>query len=258
MPRAKLMSAMAYDLATYSEQGYADPVIRVLGELPSASQPFGVNRVYKGAQGVVEETLLLLDPDGVVVWEGPSRFIELRGEMFEDLFRAEVHDRIDIESVDEHRLVFLLDGSEVGRIPVFIDAPESLESAGVLVDAAETALKKGSVLWLDIPQQDGSTATRPAWYVQQGPKVFVIKGGAEQQLPNLEHCDVVDMIVKSKDISATIGVMQADVRVVDNDSDEFDRIATQGMGTRLNLKDGEGALERWRQTCRMVELSPRG
>ena len=256
MASVKILSAMAYDLQTYEREGIADPVVRVLGELPSYSQPFGINRVYKGAQGVYEEKLLLVDPDDYVIWESDSRFLELRGEMFEDLFRSEVRTDIRIETTGEHTLAFLMNGSEAGRIPVFIDAPESLTASGVLPDAAETALKKGSVVWLDIPQVDGGTATRPAWYVQQGQKLFVIKGGGEQELPNLENCDVVDVIVKSKDIKATIGIMKAGVRLVDPATDEFDRIATLGMGTRLNLRDGDAALERWRNTSLMVELTP--
>lgn len=258
MASVKTLSAMAYDLQTYEREGVADPVIRVLGELPSHSQPFGINRVYKGAQGVYEEKMLLVDPDDYVIWESDSRLLELRGMMFEDLFRVRVETDIRIETTGEHALVFLMDGAEAGRIPVFIDAPESLTAAGVLPDAAETALKKGSIVWLGIPQVDGGSATRPAWYVQQGRKLFVIKGGEEQELPNLENCDIVDVIVKSKDINATIGVMKAGVRVVDPATDEFDRIATLGMGTRLNLRDGEGAKERWRETCTLVELTPGG
>ena len=53
----------------------------------------------------------------------------------------------------------------------------------------------------------------------------------------------------------SIAVLKADVRQVPNDSDEFEKIATQGMGTRLNLKDGDGALQRWKDTCTMVELT---
>lgn len=256
MSRVSMLSAMAYDRATYESGGVADPVIKVFGELPASAQDFNVHRVYKGAQGVYEESMLLLDPTGLVIWERDPALIELRGMMFEDLFRNQIKATISIESAEDHTLVFLLDGSEVGRIPVFIDAPESVRSAGVLPQAAEAALKKGSILWLDIPQLDGTTVTRPAWYVQQGRKVFVIKGGQEQQLPNLENCDFVAMTVKSKDIKASIGKMDAGVRVVDNGSDEFDRIATLGMGTRLNLPDGDGALERWRRECAMVELSP--
>jgi hypothetical protein len=257
MARVKLMSAMAYDRQTFEETGMPDPVIRVLGELPAFSQPFNVNRVYKGPQGMSEEVILLLDGDDRIIWERPQRLLELRGEMFEDLFRLEVKDDIRIDDTREHTLVFLIDGREAGRVPVFIEAPESLTATGVLPDAAEVALKKGSIVWLEIPQQDGSTATRPAWYVQQGKKLFVLKGGSEQELPNLEHCDVVEMVVKSKDVKATIGRMSANVRVVENASGEFEKIAGLGLGTRLNLPDGDGALERWKRECTLVELSPR-
>lgn len=257
MARVKLMSAMAYDLDTYRSEGAADPVLKVFGELPARAQPFAVNRVYKGAQGVYEESMLLLDPDSVVIWEKEPTFIELRGQMFEDLFRDELDADVKIETSEEHSLVFLLGGVDIARIPVFVDAPQSIRSAGVVGDAIETALKKGSILWLSIPQREGGIAHRPAWYVQQGRSVFVIKGGSEQELPALEANDVVDMTIKSKDIKATIAQVQADVRLVPNDTDEFDQIATLGMGTRLNLRDGDGALARWKADCVMVELTPR-
>lgn len=257
MASVKLMSAMAYDAAAYASEGIADPALKVLGELPGTAQRFGVNRVYKGAQGVYEESMLLLDPDSLVIWEKPSTFLELRGQMFEDLFRDEFTEDIKIESPEEHKLVFLLNGAEVGRVPVFVDAPESIRSAGVVGEAIETALKKGSILWLSIPQRDGTVAHRPAWYVQQGRSVFVVKGGDEQELPALEANDVVDMTIKSKDIKTSIAQVQADIRVVPNDSEEFERIATMGLGTRLNLRDGDGALARWKDTCVLVELTPR-
>ena len=251
----ELLSAMAYDLETFEEQGYPDPVLKVPGELPARARPFGINRVYQAAQGRYEESILILDEHDVVVWQRPWRFVEMRGEMYEDLFRSQVGGEVEITSAGEHQMVFLIDGVEVGRIPLFVDAGQSARAMGVEVEAAETALKKGSIVWLTIPQPDGSQATRPAWYVQQGRKLFVIKGGIEQQLPHLEGNERVGVTVKSKDIKATIATMQADVRVVANDSDEFEKIATQGMGTRLNLKDGDGALQRWKDTCTMVELT---
>lgn len=251
----ELLSAMAYDLDTYEEQGYPDPVLKVTGELPARARPFGINRVYKAAQGRYEESILILDPDDVVVWQRPWRYVEMRGEMFEDLFRSEIGAEVEIESAGEHQLVFLIDEVEVGRVPLFIDAGQSARAMGVESAAAEAALKKGSIIWLSIPQPDGSTATRPAWYVQDGRRLFFVKGGVEQELPNLEHNTQVDVTVKSKEVKAAIAVMKADVRVVDNDSDEFEKIAMQGMGTRLNLKDGNDALQRWKDTCTMVELT---
>ena len=252
----ELLSAMAYDLETFEEQGVPDPVLKVPGELPARARPFGINRVYQAAQGRYEESILILDENDVVVWQRPWRYIEMRGEMYEDLFRSQVGTEVEISSPGEHKMVFLIDGGEVGRVPLFVDAGQSARALGVAGEAAETALKKGSIVWISIPQPDGSVATRPAWYVQQGRRLFVIKGGIEQQLPNLERNQQVELTVKSKDVKAAIAVLTADVRVVDNDSDEFEAIATQGMGTRLNLKDGEGAMLRWRATCTMVELTP--
>lgn len=258
MPRGvHLLSAMAFDKLTFDTEYFADPIIRVLGELPALSQPFQLDRVYKGPQGRVEEVVLLLDPAGKVIWERSGKYLELRGMMFEDLFRQDVSDDIEIRDIGQHSMVFLIDGEEAGRIPVFIDAPESLRVAGVVGDAANTALKKGSIMWLTIPQPKGEPVTRPAWYVQQGKKLFVMKGGTgEQQLPNLEACAEVTITVKSKDVMATIAEAQTAVRVVPNDSEEFAKIAELGMGTRLNLPDGEAAAERWKRECVLVELTP--
>lgn len=256
MSRVKLLSGMAYDLDTYAESGVADPILRVLGELPATAQPFALNRVYKGPQGVYEEVVAIADPDGEVLWESAPRVRELRGEMFEDLFRQEVRDPITIANPREHTLAFYLDGQLVARVPLFIEAPESVSAGGVLMEAAETALKKGSICWLTIPQRDGSRLTRPAWYIQQGQTLFVLKGPDEQELPGLEQAREVTLTVKSKDVKATLGEMPAAVRVVTDDG-EFERVATMGLGTRLNLPDGQGALQRWKATCTLVELTPR-
>jgi hypothetical protein len=258
MPRAvQLLSAMAFDKHTFDTEYFADPVLRVLGELPAMSQPFQLDRVYKGPQGTVEEVVLLLDPNNTVIWQRPGKYLELRGMMFEDLFRMEVTQDIEITSTGEHAMVFLVDGEESGRIPVFIEAPESLKASGVAGDAASAALKKGSIMWVTIEQPKGGEVTRPAWYVQQGTKLFVLTGPDEQQLPNIASSDAVKVTVKSKDVKAAIAEAPADVRVIENDSDEFAKIATLGMGNRLNLKDGEAAADRWKQTCTMVELTPR-
>jgi len=71
MARVQLMSAMAYDVDTYESTGVADPVIRVLGELPGTSQPFSIHRVYKGSQGTYEEVLVLVDADDTVTGRAP-------------------------------------------------------------------------------------------------------------------------------------------------------------------------------------------
>jgi len=253
----KVLSAVAFDATNFEATGLADPAVRVLGELPAATEPFHVNRVYKGAQGRYEEVLAIADPSGTVIWESAPRLLQLRGEMYEDLFRLRVEESIRISDAGEHTLLLYLDGQLVARVPLFVDAPRSLIASGATMDAVETALKKGSIVWLDIPQRGGAVVQRPAWYVQEGRTLYVIKGGSEQELPGLESADRVTVVVKSKDIKATIAQLPAGVRVV-TDASEFDRVAALGMGTRLNLTDGQGALERWRSECVMVHLTPLG
>jgi hypothetical protein len=253
----KVLSAVAFDAAQFDETGRADPAVRVLAELPAVTEPFHVNRVYKGAHGRYEEVIALADPSGTVVWESDPRILQLRGEMYEDLFRLRVDAPVTIADAGEHTLLLYLDGQLVGRVPVFVDAPRSLIASGATMDAVETALKKGSIVWLDIPQKGGAVVQRPAWYVQEGRTLYVIKGGREQELPGLEQTDRVTVIVKSKDVKATIAELPAGVRVV-TDAAEFERVATLGMGTRLNLLDGQDALERWRNDSVMVHLTPLG
>ncbi|MEX0706151.1 MAG: hypothetical protein WD041_05980 [Nitriliruptoraceae bacterium] len=256
MARVRVMSAMAYDVESHRSSGVADPAIRMIGELPGSTQTFEVARVYKGSQGLVEEVAALAAPDGEILWQSRARVIELRGEMFEDLFRTTVSERLVISSTEEHTLLLYLDGVLTARVPVFIDAPDSASGAGVLEEAAQVALKKSAVCWVTIPQAKGGSVTRPAWYIQQGKTLFVLEGGQEQKLPGLSEASTVTLTIKSKDVRATIGTTQADVRVV-TDGDEFERVASLGLGTRLNLPDGEHALERWKQTCVLAELTPR-
>ncbi|MEX0592839.1 MAG: hypothetical protein WD358_00505 [Nitriliruptoraceae bacterium] len=256
MSQVRVMSAMAYDLASYQESGFADPSITMRGELPGMAEGFEIARVYKGSQGLVEEVVALARPDGKIIWRSPTRVLSLRGEMFEDLFRTQVHERLEISSTDEHTLVIYIDGQLAARLPVFIRAPESAHGAGVFEEATQAALKKSALCWLTIPQKKGGAITRPAWYVQQGASLFVLKGESEQRLPGLEDASTVTITIKSKDVKATIGTTEADVRIV-TDSDEFDKFAALGLGTRLNLKDGNDALQRWKDTCVLAELTPR-
>lgn len=257
MARVKLLGAVAFDRATLNEQGITDPAIVVLGELPGAARPFSVRRLYQGPQGSYEESFVLLDPDDVVVFEREYRYIELRGEMFDDHFEDSIRADVYIDKPGEHKLVFLIDGAEVGRIPVFIEAPESLAASGAMEAALSASLQKSSVVWLDIPQPDGSDVRRPAWYVFDQGKVHVITGPGEQDLTGIAAVDEIRLTVKSKDLLATVGQVPATVEVIDNGSDEFSRIGELGLGVRLNSPDGPAALDRWRETCTMVALTPR-
>lgn len=258
MPTVKLLYAMAFHDATWKETGVADPVIRVRGEFPATAEPLLVHRIYQGPQGDYEESFLLLDPDDVVIYERPYHLIELRGEMYEDRFQSRVTESLRIDSPDDHHVVFLIDGAEVGRIPVFVDAPDSAQALGVVDEALRTALKKSDIVWLSIPQPDGTEISRPAWFVLNGERVYVLTGPGEQQLTNIEQCEQVRMTVKSKDVHAAIATVDATVETVAVDSDDWEEVTQAALGSRLNLVDREKALDRWREACRLIALTPQG
>ncbi|MBW3562245.1 MAG: hypothetical protein KY437_07085 [Actinobacteria bacterium] len=257
MLNVELLSAVVFDHDTWDQEtGTIDPAIVARGELPARARPFVVDRVYRAPAGHYDESFAIIDQHGQVVYQHEYARIVLRGEMFEDRYRDTVRANPVFSSADEHTMVFLVSDQEVGRIPIFVDAPDSAKAAGVMNDVLSSTLKKSAIIWLTIPQPDGSTVTRPAWFVYQDGKVFVLTGPDEQDLTNIDRAEQVELTARSKDVRAAVGTVPAVVRVVDNDSDEFAQIAEAGLSTRLNLEDGHDALERWRSTCTMVELTP--
>jgi hypothetical protein len=256
--RVQVLSAVVFDHETWDQEtGTIDPAIVVRGELPGNTRPFVVDRVYRGPQGSYDESFAIVAPDGAVVHEHDYGRVTLRGEMFEDRFRDVVGEPALITTAEEHSLVLIMNGREVGRVPAFVDAPESVSAAGAIDDVLAGTLKKSAILWVRIPQPDGGEVTRPAWFVYEGGKVYLLTGPEEQDLTNIALADEVELIVRSKEIRSQIGDVPAEVRRVDNGSEEFERIAQAGVGTRLNLDDLEDAFERWKATCTMVELTPR-
>ncbi|MDQ4130251.1 MAG: hypothetical protein M3133_04570, partial [Actinomycetota bacterium] len=257
MPYVELLSAIVFDHASWdAATGTINPAIVVRGELPAGAEPFVVDRVYQGPQGAYDESFALLDPRGDVVHQHGWGRVTLRGEMFEDRFRDVVRAHVAVANAEEHALVLLVNDYEVGRIPVFIEAPDSAVAAGVLADVLDATLKKSAIVWLTIPQPQGEPITKPAWFVYQGGKVYVLTGPAEQDLTNIARAGEVTLTARSKEVRSQIASVPAHVRVVSNDSDEFDQVIQVGLTTRLNLPDGDAALERWKQTCTLVELSP--
>ncbi|HEX2027994.1 MAG TPA: hypothetical protein VHF25_08355 [Nitriliruptorales bacterium] len=253
----EVLSAIVYDHTTADERtGRVDPAVYLRGELPATARPFGVERMYRGPQGHYDESFAIVAPDGEVVYQHPYARITLRGEMFEDRYRDVVDEPVTFRSADEHTLVILLGEVPVARVPVFVEAPESAQAAGVVGDALAATLKKSAIIWLTIPQPGGGSVTKPAWFVYQDGKVFVLTGPGEQDLTNIAQAEEVLVTTRSAEVRAQVGRIPATVRVVDPDDETFTRIARLGIGTRLNMRDGEAAMDRWRTTCTMVELTP--
>jgi hypothetical protein len=259
MARADLHYAFAIDReiwqASQVDAALFDPLVRVEGTLPGNTRPFVVVRDYQGPQGYYIEGFAIHEPGGRQLYQSRNQRIALTGEMFEDRFETTVTD-LELASGEEHEVVFFIDDEQVGSIPMFIEAGLGGDPRVAAEETFKKALSKGTIIWLAVPDKRGQTHNHAVWFVFDAGKVYVFSGPTEQEVPGLQTASQVEIIARSKDARSRVSRVPATVRVVPDTDPLFDRIGQVGMGRRLNLPDGDGALARWRKNCTLFELTP--
>jgi hypothetical protein len=218
--------------------------------------PFVVRRSYTGAGGWYKEAMAVLAPNGDVVWRGPEQALTLRGSNKIDTFTDEVAGVV-VDSDDDHELVLLVGGDEVGRVPVAVLDEDPPWSTGTDTAVLDEALKKSTVAWIEVPGEGGTDGQAvPVWYGTLDGRVYVITGGSEQRIPGLAEAGQVVLLARSKEQQSLVAEVEASVRVIQPSDPLFARVAPVLLPRRLNLRDGEQAVERWRKECTLVELTP--
>jgi hypothetical protein len=259
MARADLHYALAIDReiwqASQVDASLLDPLVRVEGALPGSTRPFVVVRDYQGPQGHYVEHFQIHEPGGREVYRSRTQRISLTGEMFEDRFTTTVTD-LEISSGEEHEVAFFVDDEPLGSVPMFIEVGLGGDPRVAARETFSKALGKGTIIWLAVPDERGQTHNYPVWFVFDAGKVYVFSGPTEQVVPGLTTASRVEIIARSKDARSRVSRVPASVRVVPPSDPLFDRIGQVGMGRRLNLPDGDGAIKRWRENCALVELTP--
>lgn len=272
MARADLHYALVLDREIYEasavDPALLDPVVRVEGGVPGFARPVVILRDYQGPQGAYTEYCTITDPRGVEVARTNTRRIALRGEMFEDRV-VTVLSHLRVDSGGEHQLHCYIDDTEVGSIPVFLEIGLGGDLRVALEETFKKALSKGSVAWLSVPRPTTTTGrgrlrrtsspehTQAVWFVLQGTTVYVLNGPTEQQVPGLAEASEVFITARSKDLRSKVSRVPAAVRLVPKDDPRWEKVASAALGNRLNLPDGDGAVERWRTRCELFELTPR-
>jgi hypothetical protein len=218
--------------------------------------PFTVRRSYTGAGGWYVESMALLAPNGDLAWRGDEQPITLRGSAKIDTFSDDLHG-VSVDSSDDHELVFLIGGDEVGRVPVAIlDEDPPYESATPTAVLGE-ALKKSTVVWVQVPGPAGTgDKAVPAWFGTLEGRIYVLTGGSEQHIRGLEDTNRVLLTARSKDLQSLLTTVEASARVVPASDPLFNRLVAVLLPRRLNLRDGDAAGDRWRKECTLVELTP--
>ncbi|MET8867309.1 hypothetical protein ABZW11_30565 [Nonomuraea sp. NPDC004580] len=115
--------------------------------------------------------------------------------------------------------------------------------------AVEEGAKKSGILWLALDRP------RLAWHAWHDGAVYLVSGGAEQQLPGLESLDRVQVTLRSKDNGARLAEFEATVEAVDQAA-AADAVAVLAK-ERLNARDTEHLAERWARESTVWRLTPR-
>jgi hypothetical protein len=218
--------------------------------------PFTVRRSYTGAGGWYVESMALLAPNGDVVWRGKEQPLTLRGSSKIDLFSDDLHG-VMVDSSDDHELVFLMGGDEVGRVPIAILDEDPPYASAASSDVLSEVLKKSTIIWIEVPGPSGTGGKAvPVWYGVLDGRVYVLTGGSEQRIRGLDEAGEVLLSARSKDQQSLLTTVEASTRVIPASDPLFNKLVAVLLPRRLNLRDGDAAADRWRKECTLVELTP--
>ena len=276
MTRADVHYALAIDTeiweASRVDPDLLDPVVRI-DAVPGTTHPFVVVRDYQGPQGVYLEQFTITDPTGRELFRSTERKVELRGEQFEDRVVTRIP-RLLADRGDEHELAFFVDGDLVNTVPMFLEVGGGGDPSVMAEETLSKALGKGSVMWIVVDRAEAVTPAgkktkkrprglvytkhqSPAWFIFDKGVVYVFSGPTEQVIDGLTpETKEVEIVARSKDHRSAVVRTAATVEVVPTDDPRWESAATAGIGKRLNLPDGEGAIDRWREKCTLYALTP--
>ena len=276
MTRADVHYALAIDSeiweASRVDPELLDPVVRV-DAVPGTTHPFVVVRDYQGPQGMYLEHFTITDPTGRELYRSAERKVELRGEQFEDRMTTRIP-RLVTDRGDEHELTFYVDGDLVNSVPMFLEVGGGGDPTVMAEETLAKALGKGSVMWIVVERAEPvpppwkklrkrphglvyEKHQSPAWFVLDKGTIYVFSGPTEQVIEGLTpQTEEVEIVARSKDHRSAVVRTTATVEVVPSDDPRWEKAANDGMGKRLNLPDGEGAIDRWRENCTLYALTP--
>lgn len=145
----------------------------------------------------------------------------------------------------------MLSGGVAGPILWHAGTVSELETALI----AE-AVKKSSVLWLDLP---GLPQPRAAWHIWHEGAAYVLTGGdGEQPLPGLAEAEQIAVITRSKDKGGRLITWTADCALLEPGTELWRSVAALLAKDRLNAASHDGQLDRWATESFIVQLTPTG
>ena len=225
-----------------------------LGPSGGAAFPFVIWRRLSAPGGMYMDASEVVGPDGEVV-NLIERKYELEGESLIQDVVDEIQDA-HFPGPGKYTLRYYIYDDKLVDIPFEVLQSDPPHGA-VVPGPVDAALSKSTILWLGYKDARGDEVTKAVWYGYDQGRIYILTGEGEQELPDLvgpsKH---VRVIVRSKDVQSRVGEMNSVTQVLEKNG-EWERIARELLlGRRLNLPDGEKAVDRWKTGCEIVQLTP--
>ena len=119
----------------------------------------------------------------------------------------------------------------------------------------DEAMKRTALVWLTYA---GSDRARAVWHVWHDGTAYVVCGGPEQPLPEIEGAGKVTVTARAKDSRARLVSWIADVTVEVPGSDSWRVAAALLKAERLNAVQGDALLSVWAAESSILRLTPTG
>lgn len=252
--RARLVEGPTVVPASGGDAGDGDTVALEVDGPPGTARPFTVHRAYTGPSGRVIEQVAVLDADGNELAASPAMPLTLHGPETPSGTTTRF-DRVPVPDARPVTVVCRVEDAVLGDVEVPVTVPGGGDLAVAARETMERTLKKSTIIW--VAADDPPGPTRPAWFVVDDGRVYVLTGPNEQDLVGLPEARRARLLVRSKDVRSLVGDIPADVERVPADDPRFDRFLATAVTRRLNLPDGDAAAERWRREATLLELTPR-
>ena len=254
MPAGELIFANVLDVRQRAASNEMADGLVYLATQGGRAFPFAVVRDWKTPTGYLAEEVQLVAPSGEVAYRVgpmPRRFL---GSM--DLTRFEdVVENATFDELGTYVASFVLDGETLGQtefLVVLQAAPEKLDRQ------VEDGLRKSDVAWIGV-EHEGKDVAVPAWFAYRNGKMLVLSSREpsleEQTIPGLPEVTDLLVITRRKYRDTSLGRFHAAARILEGP--EWDQAAAV-LADRRRDRHGppQDAIQRWRGTCLIAELTP--
>jgi hypothetical protein len=225
-----------------------------LGPSGGAAFPFAIWRRLSAPGGVYMDASEIIAPDGDIV-NMIERKYELEGESIIQDVVDEIHDA-HFPGPGDYTLRYYVYDDKLVDIPFQVVQSDPPHGA-VVPGPVDAALSKSTILWLSYHDDRRAEITKAVWYGYDQGRIYILTGEGEQQLPGfVGESKHVRVIARSKDVQSRVGDVTCVTQVLEKNA-EWERIARDVLlGRRLNLPDGEKAIDRWKASGEIVQLTP--